>query len=343
MKAERNYYKDVLFGIAIGDAFGAGLEFQDRDWIRQNVDFTKFINQRNDIKLVINDFGNMVNNYNAWDYTDDAEMTIGCVKAILSGEEFSEDLLLKYWQNEYFEDKKRKGIGRHGHGAMRWLYSGEKTIEEIREFQANRPNPGNAPPMRAIPFGFVNPYLIDRYATINANTTHPNPKAVAASISIARATEFMILTEGNQKEIIQYCADYVKLLDHEFYNKLILADKLPSPKNLKEEEYELLCGQQPIVKSWFPEGIKGLPTDAMYTAISALYILKYAEDTFDGFKEAILIGGDVDSLASIVTGILAGKHGLSSLPDYMKTEVEGIEMLEMLGKEWSEFYNSQKS
>lgn len=81
----------------------------------------------------------------------------------------------------------------------------------------------------------------------------------------------------------------------------------------------------------------------MYTAISALYILKYAKDTFDGFKEAILIGGDVDSLASIVTGILAGKYGLSSMPDYMKTEVEGIEMLEKLGNDWSEFYNSQKS
>lgn len=343
MKTERNYYKDVLLGIAIGDAFGAGLEFQDRDWIRLNVDFTKFINQRNDIKLVLNSHGNMVNNYNAWDYTDDTEMTIGCVKALLSGVEFTEDLLLKYWRKEYFDDLERKGTGRHGHGAMRWLYNGERTIEEIREFQANRPNPGNAPPMRAIPFGFVKPDLIDHFATINANATHPNPKAIAASICVARATEFLILMSDNKEKIIQYCANYVKQVDTEFYHKLILADKLPSPKNLKDEEYEILCGQQPIVKSWFPEGIKGLPTDAMYTAISALYILKYAKDTFDGFKEAILIGGDVDSLASIVTGILAGKYGLSSMPDYMKTEVEGIEMLEKLGNDWSEFYNSQKS
>ncbi|MFT6334835.1 MAG: ADP-ribosylglycohydrolase [Halioglobus sp.] len=31
--------KDLLFGLAIGDAYGAGVEFQDRNWIAENVDF----------------------------------------------------------------------------------------------------------------------------------------------------------------------------------------------------------------------------------------------------------------------------------------------------------------
>lgn len=36
----------MLLGVAIGDAFGAGIEFQDSEWISRNVDFTKWVNQR---------------------------------------------------------------------------------------------------------------------------------------------------------------------------------------------------------------------------------------------------------------------------------------------------------
>lgn len=43
--------EDFLIGTAIGDAFGAGVKFQDRNWIRENVDFTTFINARNKIKV----------------------------------------------------------------------------------------------------------------------------------------------------------------------------------------------------------------------------------------------------------------------------------------------------
>lgn len=331
--------KNVLLGVAIGDAYGAGLEFQDRDWIRAHVDFSAFVNQRNDIVPVIDDWGNTVNNYNVWDYTDDTEMTIGCVKALISGEALSVGLLLKYWQEEYFWDKKRKGIGRHGHGAMRWLYSGERTIEEIREFQANRPNPGNAPPMRAIPFGFVEPSLIDAYASINAGATHPNPKAIAASIVVARATEYLVVKQGAHQGLIPYCAKFIRSVDREFHERLIAIDQLPSSQMLSDEDYESLCGPQPTIKPWFPEGIKGLPSDAMYTALSALYILKNTQNTYEGFREAIRLGGDVDSIASIVTGILAGRYGLDSLPTYMLENVEGRTMLESLAEVWVRHVN----
>ena len=42
----------ILLGIAIGDAYGAGVEFQDRDWIRKNVNFSCFVNARNLIKTI---------------------------------------------------------------------------------------------------------------------------------------------------------------------------------------------------------------------------------------------------------------------------------------------------
>lgn len=43
--------KEVLIGTAIGDAFGAGVEFQDRNWIREHVDFSRFVNARGQIEI----------------------------------------------------------------------------------------------------------------------------------------------------------------------------------------------------------------------------------------------------------------------------------------------------
>jgi len=60
--------ESMLFGVAVGDAFGVGIEFKCRDWIQQNVDFTKYVNERT---------GNLAINYKPGMYSDDTEMTIG--------------------------------------------------------------------------------------------------------------------------------------------------------------------------------------------------------------------------------------------------------------------------
>lgn len=40
------FFSDLLLGVGIGDAFGAGIEFQGRDWILRNIDFTRYVNMR---------------------------------------------------------------------------------------------------------------------------------------------------------------------------------------------------------------------------------------------------------------------------------------------------------
>lgn len=155
-------FEELLIGIAIGDAFGAGVEFQDREWIRENVKFDKFVNARHKIKVPAEKKNLFTNNYNEWDYTDDTEMTIGVIHAILAEEEFTENLLVRKWKEEYDDGLDKKGYGRNGHGSMSWFYSGEMTIDEVRSFQKTRMNPGNAPAMRAIPIGLISQELIDK-------------------------------------------------------------------------------------------------------------------------------------------------------------------------------------
>lgn len=323
--------ENLLIGIAVGDAFGAGVEFQDRDWIRANVDFSKFINARGRIKIGIDRKKIFTHNYSPWDYTDDTEMTIGVIKALLSKKEFSENLLVEKWTEEYQKGISEKGYGRNGHGSMSWYFSGEKTIVEIRDFQRDRFNPGNAPAMRSVPLGLIDEKLINDFAKINANATHPNINAIISSQCIARAAEFLIVKKGDSKNVIQYCKNHVSMNDEyeKYFNEI---EKLGNYESLTNSDFEILCGAQPIIKPYFLSGIKGVPSDSKFTTGCVLYILKSSKNAFDALRKSICLGGDVDSVASITTGIMAGKNGLDSIPKFMLDNVEGVAYLKQIAK-----------
>jgi ADP-ribosylglycohydrolase len=166
---------------------------------------------------------------------------------------------------------------------------------------------------------------INHYATINANSTHPHQKAIDASILVARATYGLLKKNISQSDLIKYCLQFIS--DEETIFFLEKADALSSYELLKEIDFETLCGPQPLPKKEFLEGLFGLPSNSMFTAICALYIIKHSFNAFDALKKSIFIGGDVDSLAAITVGIAAGKFGIDSIPKFMIDNVEGKEYL----------------
>ncbi|MCP4440628.1 MAG: ADP-ribosylglycohydrolase family protein [Aureispira sp.] len=325
--------KDLLLGLAIGDAFGAGVEFQDRNWIRQHVDFSVFVNVRDQITVAPEQKQLFTKNYTAWDYTDDTEMTIGVLKALMSNAPFSKTLLIQKWEEEYNKGLAEKGYGRNGHGSMSWYFSGEKTIEEIQNFQRSRHNPGNAPAMRSVPLGLIDRNLINSYATINANATHPNAAAIISSQCIAWATEFLVVQKGNPSKVIDYCLEQIEPnLEYQTYLKQV--NLLVNYDKLNHADFAVLCGHQPIQKPYFLDGICGVPSDSKYTAGTVLYILKHSTSPMDALKKSIYIGGDVDSIASISVGILSSLFGLDSLPPFMLGNIEGRKYLEEIAQQF---------
>ncbi|BDS14774.1 ADP-ribosylglycohydrolase family protein [Aureispira anguillae] len=325
---------ELLIGIAIGDAFGAGVEFQDRDWIREKVDFSCFVNARAMISVPEHQKSLFTTNYTPWDYTDDTEMTIGLLKALMAPEPFSEALLIQKWEEEYNKGIFEKGYGRNGHGSMSWYFSGEKTIKEIQNFQRDRANPGNAPAMRAVPLGLIHPDLINSYAAINANATHPNINAILASQCIARASEFLLIKKGDPAQLVNYCLQTIAF-NEEYKAYLIAVDALGVYEKLQPSDFNILCGEQPIQAPYFLPGIKGVPSDSKYTAGAVLYVLKHSTSAFDALQKSIYLGGDVDSIAAITTGILAGSMGLDSLPSFMLEQVEGLSYLKELARQFA--------
>jgi len=124
-------------------------------------------------------------------------------------------------------------------------------------------------------------------------------------------------------------------------NYLNAIENLPDYEDLKDEDFKILCGNQPIEAPYFLTGINGLPSDSKFTAGAVLYILKWSADAFDALKKSIYLGGDVDSVASITTGICAARFGLESLPKFMIENVEGKEYLSAIGKDFEKYCNSE--
>jgi len=330
--------KNLPLATAIGDAFGASVEFKDRDWIRKNVDFSKFVNARHTIQVAEEKKELFTKNYRAWDYTDDTEMTIGTIKALLSNEPFTEELLVQKWLEEYEKGIHEKGYGRNGHGSMSWYYSGEMTIDQVKDFQRDRPNPGNAPAMRAVPLGLIPEHLINEYAAINAKATHPNINAIISSQCIARAAEFILVKNGKQSEVIDYCQKTV-MLNEEYKSYFEQVARLPVYEKINPTSFEILCGPQPILEPYFLPGIKGVPSDSKYTTGAVLYVLRHSQNAMDALRKSVHLGGDVDSVASITTAILAGRTGLKSIPRFMLEKVEGKEYLEEIGAAFEQWLN----
>lgn len=327
---EREKIRDMLLGIAVGDAFGAGIEFQDRDWIKDNVDFTKFVNERE---------GERAEGYEPGLYSDDTEHSIGLMEALMSRRPFSEGLLLEMWKREYDNDRKAKGFPRQGHGTIKDWYEGRKTIDEVKAEQAAREDPGCGPAMRAVPLGLVDHGLISRYAAINADASNGTEKARAASVLVARASEYLMVKGGMPEGVFGYCKEFIS--DKETLEYLGRLERLPKSCGLNESDFEILCGPQPIpyFKEAYGVEIRGMPDSAMRVAGAALHITSYAKDAFAGLRDAVSLGGDVDSVAAVCAGILGGRYGLGSLPRFMVDGVEGKDRIADMSSRFSEYLN----
>jgi ADP-ribosylglycohydrolase len=284
------------------------------------VDFTKYVNV----------WKGGQNNISPGTYSDDTEHTIGVIEALLSNEPFSEELLLRMFKKEYETDKAKKGFPRDGHGSIEDWYTGKKTIEEVRSAHASREDPGNAPVMRAAPLCYIPKNDIYKYACINANSTHPNEVARTASLLTIFTAWHFLRENGSKEDLINFLWRYIGTIQAQHLLEQI--DKLPAPDSLTESDYLILHGEQPLPYISWDKNIYGLPCAAMKTALNVIYVLKHSNTAFEALQHSINMGGDVDSLAAVCTGIAGGIYGLDSLPRFMLEQTEGLQRMEELGE-----------
>ena len=338
--------KRVLLGIAVGDAFGSGIEGQDKEWIGKNVDFTKYVSVRTGPLTQgrkLGDFSDTCDTlavfrtikgstpspsgYKLGDYSDDTCDTLATFRTIKQLPITAENLLAEIKKEYDTSKKERGGIPRDGYGSISWYFEGTKTLQEVQDYQRNKTYPGNAPVMRSIPFGILlQDDQINSACIINADVTHPHPKARVASILIARAAQHLLVLKLPQSNLISSCRKFVLGMDPETDSYLEKVDQLPNSLD-SFENYCFLVGPQPIKSFMTGEMIIGLNSDAMRTAGTALHLLKFCKTPFEALRRSILVGGDVDTLASIVVGIVCGMGNEVDLPNWMFEQLEHVNEL----------------
>ena len=350
----------MLIGDALGDAFGFGVEMQDAHWMRGHVSLAEW--PSNPAMAASWGFNNVRGMY-----SDDAEMTVGLMKGLVTyGRAITAEQMLCAWRAEWDLAKTRPppaepNAERNGHGSVKVYFRGG-TLDDVRRKQQAKRDPGNAPPMRSLPLAFFadRPERA-RLCAANADSTHPHPKARAASYVVASAARWLMLEGGDRAGVVAHAAAELKasaLAEAETLGHLERVDALPDYHEygdrlrlMPADVHALLCGPQPCPEAGCYAGadgkspMHGLWTDSMRTAAVVCYILKFHRGLQGALLTSVDVGGDVDSVAALTAGIIGGSVGLDfgdgGVPWKFLEELEGVEYLMARAAEFEQWLVQQ--
>jgi ADP-ribosyl-[dinitrogen reductase] hydrolase len=199
---------------------------------------------------------------------------------------------------------------------------------------------GNGPSMRSSILGAVikdDMDLLKKLVYVSTRITHTDPKAEYSALAIALAANF----SKNSKEIVpdEYLNKLFELIpDNESEFKILMKNTINSFKNGESsQEYALKLGLE-----------KGISGYSYHTLPIVIHIwLKYPNNIKEALKEIIYLGGDTDTTASILGGIIGARIGSSKIPDiYLNNFIEyprSINWIKELSLKLSKSLNSPQN
>lgn len=182
----------MLLELAIGDAYGAGFEYANRHLIKQFNNLNAYMQhpRHSGTKPGM--------------YTDDTQMTLAIVEAILSGENWSPANLARRFV-EVFKRDPREGYASRFYGFLRQVRDGEQFLREI---VPTSDKSGAA--MRAIPIGiFPTIGEVKSKATVQAAITHNTPDGIRAGVASALMSHYFIYKLGARKDLGAFLEKHV--------------------------------------------------------------------------------------------------------------------------------------
>ncbi|MFJ4984347.1 ADP-ribosylglycohydrolase family protein [Streptomyces sp. NPDC088732] len=316
----RSRVRGCLLGGAIGDALGAGIEFDSLAAIRGAhgergvTDYVPAYGRRGAV-------------------TDDTQMTLFTTEGLIRAQVRRDtgvwhpptDIHRAYrrWaatQSDWGPDERRKDIG--WLAREEWLYSRRAPgracltgLGDDRMGTLDKPkNPaskGCGTVMRSAPFGLLvgwEPQLVLQLALECAAQTHGHPTGVMA------AGAFAVIVHGLARG---------ESLDGAVQHALALIARRPG----HEETSAALRAALGAVRQGLPDAARVEALGEGWTAEEALAIGVYcalvAEDVRHGLLLAVNHSGDSDSTGSICGNLLGVQHGETALPPAWLAELEG--------------------
>jgi ADP-ribosyl-[dinitrogen reductase] hydrolase len=182
----------LLLELAIGDAYGAGFEYVDREMIRQHNNLSCYVKHPR-------------HNIQPGSYTDDTQMSLAIAETIVSGEPWKPTVLAHKFA-EVFQRDPREGYATSFYHFLLQVRDGEQFLRNIRPTSEK-----SGAAMRAAPIGiYPTPSLVIERCTIQAALTHNTPNGINAAVVAALMTHYFLYNLGPKKGLGIFLEEHVR-------------------------------------------------------------------------------------------------------------------------------------
>ena len=241
-----------------------------------------------------------------WFHTDDTEMAISIAAVLRSHGHVHQDALAKRFARRFERDPER-GYGKMTRIQMREIMAGAKWRDTAANAFGGQGSMGNGSAMRVAPLGAYFAEDLERCAEeakASSLVTHTHPEGVAGAIAVAVAAAMAWqLSEDTNASRLRAIFDTVlrHTPESQVRRGILLASTIPP--------------EIPAV-----DVARSLGNGSLVTAPDTVpFCLWMAAHHLDRFVEAlgktISVGGDCDTTAAIVGGIVALSAGRKSIPE----------------------------
>lgn len=181
----------MLLELAIGDAYGAGFEYAEAEFVQQYNDLTNY-RQHPKHKLI------------PGSYTDDTQMSIAIAEMIISRKPWTRENLADKFV-EAFKRDEREGYASKFYDFLKLVETGEQFLSEIT-WTSDK----SGAAMRAAPIGiFPTIEKVKEKATIQAAITHNTPDGIDAAIASALMSHYFIYNLGKKSQLGKFIETHV--------------------------------------------------------------------------------------------------------------------------------------
>ena len=184
---------------------------------------------------------------------------------------------------------------------------------------------GNGGAMRSVPIGLLYHKKYDQSIIEIAKTmsaiTHASERAMDGSVIIALAAKYALLTRDQPFQAYMFLSYVSQGISKSFANEVQSINALLSQTAKDASSKIIQIGLDAGDRSWG----NCISCGVTMTVLWSLYsVCKFPDNFKDSIACAVLPGGDVDTTAAIVGGILGARLGIKKIPSIWANEVNDI-------------------
>jgi ADP-ribosylglycohydrolase len=245
-----------------------------------------------------------------WLHTDDTEMGISIALVLKSHGQINQDALARRFVRRFERDPDR-GYGHMTRIQMREILAGAKWRDTAGNAFGGQGSMGNGAAMRVAPLGAyfaedVESCVAEARESALVTHTHPEGVAGAISVAVAAAIAWQLKDAPKSERPLRFFDELLRLApESQVRRGIVLASQMPA--ETPAEDIARALGNGSLVTA---------PDTVPFCVWTAAHHL----DDFTGaLAEAIRVGGDCDTNAAIVGGIVALSAGREAIPaDWLK-------------------------